>query len=276
MNRIKICALVLSTCLALGSFAGCNKEEDNVTSVNIIVTTATEASVSGEPSAITVVPATSAESDETVSTENEYIELDADGQEYANTIVSNFAEQYIVDFYWDSASIEQLFDFAYNYLKINSVDSISYETKGDITYETFTFEKANEVIGKYIGISMTELSLEVLQAPPDSHGDQPAGPYYEDSKIWYEAADGGNCTTFAVVDLVVNNFDGTLALRFTVYQIDMETYSQLDENGIKAYYELTPDEAKADSTISAVATGTAVVNVGQSGDYYMLSYHLDK
>ena len=166
---------------------------------------------------------------------------------------------------------EELLDFVHIHLKINANDSISYETKGDVTYETFTWEKAQSVAGKYFGILM-DYGYEDLMAPPGTYGDQPAGPYYEDGKIWYEAADGEMHTRIAIVDSVENYGDGTLTLKFTVYEIDYETFSGLDMDGVRAYYSLTPAEAATDSTLSVVTTGTAVVNVGQSGDYYLKSY----
>ena len=69
-----------------------------------------------------------------------------------------------------------------------------------------------------------------------------------------------------------NNGDGTITLNFTVYSIDLDTYSGLDSNGLKAYYKLTPDKAKQDKSLTKVKTGRATVDVGQSGSYYLISY----
>lgn len=272
MKRIKLCALALSTCLALGALTGCVSAKET----------------SAEPTTSEVTPATSDDattaSEETDATTEEsyeegaplpedfeYVELDAEGQQYANTFISNFAEQSMGDFNREDATIEDLMNFVHIYLKINAYDEISYETIGDVTYETFTWEKAQSIVGKYMGIVL-DIAYENLDAPSGAYGDQPAGPYYQDGKIYYEAADGEMHTSFAVVDAVENYYDGTLTLRFTVYSIDYEVYSGLDADGVRAYYKLTPDEAMADDTLTAIASGSAVVDVGQSGDYILISY----
>ena len=275
MKRIKICTLALSTCLALGAFSGCNKtEETTAAPVSIINTTASEAGSSED------IPETedavSSLIDEPVTTDVEYISFDAGRLEYANLFISDFAEQFITDIDRDSLSFEQLMDFVHIFLKINSRDSITYETNGDITYETFTFERASEVAKKHFGIFVSEAGCETLPAPPSTHGDQPAGPYYANGIIWYEASDGEIHNLIAIVDYGVNNTDGTQTLRFTIYAIDMETFSQIDTDELKSYYKLDADGAAADKTLGKVVSGTAVVGVGQSGDYYLISYKTDK
>ena len=67
-----------------------------------------------------------------------------------------------------------------------------------------------------------------------------------------------------------------MTLRFTIYEIDLRTFADIDDDGLRAYYTLTPDEAKADDTLTAYATGTAVVDVGQSGEYYLISCHAER
>lgn len=281
MKRIKICALALGTCIALGALAGCSSTEGTTASSAASETTAAISSetASSESSDSEATADTSASEeaqpetseDETVSGGVEIIELDAEGQKYANTFVSNFAEVSLYPMVSEDMTTEELLDFVHIHLKINANDSISYETKGDVTYETFTWEKAQSVVGKYFGILM-DYGYEDLIAPPGTYGDQPAGPYFEDGKIFYEAADGEMHTSIAIVDSVENYGDGTLTLKFTVYEIDYETFSGLDMDGVRAYYSLTPADAASDSTLSVVTTGTAVVNVGQSGDYYLKSY----
>ena len=284
MKKIKICALALGTCIALGALAGCGSTEGTTASSAASETTAASSSeaASSEASDSEATADTSASEeaqpdpetseDETVSGGAEIIELDADGQKYANTFVSNFAEVTLYPLVSQDMTTEELLDFVHIHLKINANDNISYETKGDVTYETFTWEKAQSVVGKYFNVYM-EYGYEDLLAPPGTYGDQAAGPYYEDGKIWYEAADGEMHTSIAIVDSVENpTGDGTLTLKFTIYEIDYETFSNLDMDGIRAYYKLTPAEAAADSTLSVVTTGTAIVDVGQSGDYYLRSY----
>ena len=171
----------------------------------------------------------------------------------------------------DTITTEELMDFVHIHLKINAYDNISYIKKGDVSYETFTWEKAQTVVGRYFGIFIDK-GYDDLSAPSGKYGDQAAGPYYEDGKIWYESADGEIRSNIAIVDKVVNNTDGTLTLKFTIYEIDYETFGNLDADGIRAYYKLSPSEAKGNSTLSVVTTGTAIVDVGQSGSYLLKTY----
>ncbi|MBP1586289.1 MAG: hypothetical protein ILP17_11415, partial [Lachnospiraceae bacterium] len=154
MKKIKICALALGTCIALGALAGCGSTEGTTASSAASETTAAISSeaASSESSDSEATADTSASEeaqpepetseDETVSGGAEIIELDADGQKYANTFVSNFAEVTLYPLVSQDMTTEELLDFVHIHLKINANDSISYETKGDVTYETFTWEKA--------------------------------------------------------------------------------------------------------------------------------------
>ena len=277
MKRLKVCSLVLSTCLTMGVVTGCFGDGKTPT------TAATGATDTSETAAPETDPTVAPETYDSSGVQNTsefdddgYIELTPDRQEYANIIVSNFAEQFITDFDWQDASTEQLMDFAHMFLKINKQDAISYEKKGDVTYETFTFNDAREVITKHIGVFISDVALEGMLAPSGSYGDQPAGPYYEDGRIWYEAADGESHNLVAIVDAIMNNYDGTYNLTFTIYAIDMDTYSQINMDELKAYYKMSRDQAANDSTLGEVVTGKATVSVGQSGEYYMLSYHTNK
>ncbi|MBR6209942.1 MAG: hypothetical protein IKQ81_02210 [Clostridiales bacterium] len=276
-NRlVKLITISAGACLILGSLAGCKPaEEPEATAAASEAQeeseTETEAPQASVATSDTEDPAESDPSADFVI-EPEYIELDSEEQKYVNTYITNFVEQYFFDFDSDSATAEQLLDFVHIHLKINAYDQISYETKGDITFETFTVSEATKVISKYFALYFTEDDCKALPAPPETYGDQPAGPFYEDGKIWYEAADGESYNLIGIVDSVLNNTDGTLTLEFTIYSIDYEVYNELDMDGIAAYYSMTPEQAAADSTLTRVKTGTAVVTNAQSGDYLLISY----
>ena len=276
-NRlVKLITISAGACLILGSLAGCKPaEEPEATAAASEAQeeseTETEAPQASVATSDTEDPSESDPSDDFVI-EPEYIELDSEEQKYVNTYITNFVEQYFFDFDSDSATAEQLLDFVHIHLKINAYDQISYETKGDITFETFTVSEATKVISKYFALYFTEDDCKALPAPPETYGDQPAGPFYEDGKIWYEAADGESYNLIGIVDSVLNNTDGTLTLEFTIYSIDYEVYNELDMDGIAAYYSMTPEQAAADSTLTRVKTGTAVVTNAQSGDYLLISY----
>lgn len=276
-NRlVKLITISTGACLILGSLAGCKPaEEPEATAAASEAQeeseTETEAPQASVATSDIEDPAESDPSDDFVI-EPEYLELDSEEQKYVNTYITNFVEQYFFDFDSDSATAEQLLDFVHIHLKINAYDQISYETKGDITFETFTVSEAIKVISKYFALYFTEDDCKALPAPPETYGDQPAGPFYEDGKIWYEAADGESYNLIGIVDSVLNNTDGTLTLEFTIYSIDYEVYNELDMDGITAYYSMTPEQAAADSTLTRVKTGTAVVTNAQSGDYLLISY----
>ena len=276
-NRlVKLITISAGACLILGSLAGCKPaEEPEATAAASEAQEESEAETEApQASVATSESETSeaAESSDDFVIEPEYIELGSEEQKYVNTYITNFVEQYFFDFDSDSATAEQLLDFVHIHLKINAYDQINYETKGDITFETFTVSEATKVISKYFALYFTEDDCKALPAPPETYGDQPAGPFYEDGKIWYEAADGESYNLIGIVDSVLNNTDGTITIEFTIYSIDYEVYNELDMDGIAAYYSMTPEQAAADSTLTRVKTGTAVVTNAQSGDYLLISY----
>ena len=276
-NRlVKLITISAGACLLLGSLAGCKpaEEPEEAAAASEAHEEAEAETEAPQASVATSESETSeaAESSDDFVIEPEYLELDSEEQTYANKYITNFVEQYFFDFDRDSATAEQLLGFVHIHLKINAYDQISYETKGDITFETFTVDKSIKVISKYFAVYFTEEDCKALPAPPTDYGDQPAGPFYEDGKIWYEAADGESYNLIGIVDSVLNNTDGTLTIEFTIYSIDYEVYSGLDMDGIAAYYSMTPEQAAADSTLTQVKTGTAVVTIAQSGDYSLISY----
>lgn len=276
MKKIKTYAICLCACLGLGCFAGCSttgspepavtNKSEVTSSENVVDTSVSESSEE-----------TNALSDPSLDTEpdgnDEYVYVLEDiDQEYVNTFISNFVESYFYDYDREYATAERILDFAHIHLKINSRDSISYARKGEISYETFTLDKARSIAAKYFGLLLDDDECMSLPNPPDSFGDQPAGPYYEDGKIWYQAADGESYNLIGIVNSITNNGDGTLTISYTIYSIDWDTYSQLDNSELKAYYKMTPAMAESDNTLSKVKTGSAVAGVGQSGEYYLISY----
>ncbi len=295
MKRVKICALALSACMAAGAMAGCKKtEETSVPSGSILDTVTSESSSEAETiatisEAVTPESSSEATSEDTQSTSESKaasatsdtkatsgddlkISLDAESQEYANTFITNFVEQYFWDFDGPSASIDRYLDFVHMHLKINSPDSVTDVKNGDLTFETFQAEKAQTITGKYFGVALKDEDIKKLSVPPSTYGEFSAGPYYSDGMIWYQAGSGESYNQIGIVDIITNNGDGTLTVKFTIYAIDLDTYSTLDSNGLKAYYKLTPAKASMEKTLSKVSYGTAVVGVSQSGTYYLKSY----
>ena len=274
MKRFKISALLLSTCLAMGAFAGCSqssaspaKSDGTVANINENFKINVSEGVASEISEVmkddsdvdgdSLAPADDSDAPATDSNVARQI--------YANTFVSAFAEQNISEMDIYTLSNEDLTDFVRLNLKFHSTDLISYEPKGEMLFETFELSTAHDVIRDYFGVFITDVFTDKFAAPPEGHGDQPAGPFFEDGKIWYEAYDIEFSNRFAVVDSFTSNEDGTMTLTFTVYEAGPDA-------DINACYRLTPEEAAADETLNIVTKGSAVVSVGQSGAYYLYSY----
>ena len=262
MKNVKICALALSAGFMLCSTAGCFKKNVPPVSSSLAVTATSSSETTAAPS----------ESEKASEPEGSLgsIELDAQRQEYANGFITTFARQYISKFDAANAGIEQYADFAHIYFVINGYKQISNQKKGDLSFEVFSFADANGIVAKYFGVLLKEEDCKKLPAPPSTYGDQPAGPFFEDGKFWYEAAGGETYNILAVVDSCKNNGDGTQTLYFTVYMVDSEEYS--NDEGFKKYLKLTPSEAKNDKTLKKSATGIATVDIAESGDYLMKYY----
>ena len=259
---------MLCTSLMAGTLAGCHAAKEPV-----VTTTASSEAVTSKEDPTT---AGSPESSET-SNSNEYIIVfDNNAQEYANSFITGFAGNYFKNYEKGKGSLEDYLDFAFVYLKYNTDDSIGYKTKGEVSYQTITFAQAMRIAGQMFGTVLKEEDCKALPAPPSTYGDNGDGPYYEDGKIWFMAADGEEQNCIAIVDSARNNLDGTITLNFTVYAINMKTYLDLDEEKIKEYCKMTPEKAQADQTLEKVSTGTATVGVTESGGYYLLSYKTEK
>lgn len=292
MKRFKISALLLSTCLALGALVGCSqssaspaKSDGTVANINEnfkinvsegvaseiseVVYDDADALTSGSP--VTPVDdsdtpsATDTTENDSVPADDDNIDPDVARQIYANAFVSAFAEQNISEIDIYKVSNEELTDFVRIFLKFHSTDLISYEPKGEMLFETFELSTAHDVIRDYFGVFITDVFTDKFAAPPEAHGDQPAGPFFEDNKIWYEAYDVEFSNRFAVVDSFTSNEDGTMTLTFTVYEAGADA-------DLTECYRLTPEEAASDSTLNIVTKGSAIVSVGQSGAYYMNYY----
>ena len=273
MKKIKISALLLSMSLALGALAGCSqssaspaKSDGTVANINENFKINVSEGVASEISEVVYDDADALTSGSPVTpADDDNIDPDVARQIYANAFVSAFAEQNISEIDIYKVSNEDLTDFVRLFLKFHSTDLISYEPKGEMLFETFELSTAHDVIKNFFGVFITDVFTDKFAAPPEAHGDQPAGPFFEDNKIWYEAYDVEFSNRFAVVDSFTSNEDGTMTLTFTVYEAGADA-------DLTECYRLTPEEAASDSTLNIVTKGSAIVSVGQSGAYYMNYY----
>ena len=275
MKKLKIFTAVLSAGLMLGALAGCTDTKATESSAASTETTHdvikfTDELTQGEPTVVSM-------SDGPVTVESPVIDNPFDGepmtfsgeeQQKANVFISNFAEVFFADYDSANMNVAQLLNFAHIHYTINSNKTLKYEDKDGITYETFTLVDALKTIGKYFGTGIKEDDLNKLPAP--SANEQ--GPCYADGKIWFHSAAGESYNRIGIVDTARSNSDGTITLYFTIYTIDWEVYSNMSAVGIKSYYQLSPEKAASDKTLTKTATGTAKVSVGQSGGYTLLSY----
>ena len=274
MNNKLRNVLTIGTVAALAaSFASCSSEPAPTSAV-------AETAVIAETSAATVISEVAPETSAAAQTEGpadyfEMLEMDSDRQLYANTFITGFVEQYFTYYDRETAGIEQIMDFIYLNLKLNSFDSLSHETRGEVAFETFTAEDAQSMASRYFGMLITDDELNALPVPLETYGDQPAGPYYADGKVWYEEADGQIYNRIGIVNSISNPGDGTLILDFSIYTIDVDRYWSLTLDELRGLYALTPEQADADSLLSLTSSGTATVGVSQSGEYYLISYSAD-
>lgn len=280
MKRFKLSTIVLSTCLALSALAGCS--QGSAPAAGTMPDRATSYESEGVASEISAIiydadasvdtPAEDSEDQaaggSTGSATEEYFDPDEAGQIYANAFVSAFAEQNISEMDTENLTVEEYLDFVHIYLKNQATDLISYEPKGEMLFETFTLASAHEVIKVFFGFFTSDVFGSGLEAPPEAHGDQPAGPFYEDGRFWYEACDTEGSNRFAIVDSYTVNEDGTMTLGFTIYEAG-------PNDNLYECYRLSPEEAAADSTINIVTNGSATVRINQSGEYSLIYYKAD-
>jgi len=280
MKRFKLSTIVLSTCLALSALAGCS--QGSAPAEGTMPDRATSHESEGVASEISAIiydadasvdtPAEDSEDQaaggSTGSATEDYFDPDEAGQIYANAFVSAFAEQNISEMDTENLTVEEYLDFVHIYLKNQATDLISYEPKGEMLFETFTLASAHEVIKVFFGFFTSDVFGSGLEAPPEAHGDQPAGPFYEDGRFWYEASDTEGSNRFAIVDSYTVNEDGTVTLGFTVYEAG-------PNDNLYECYRLSPEEAAADSTINIVTNGSATVRINQSGEYSLIYYKAD-
>lgn len=264
MKRSKICALVLSACMALGAFAACDDPNATTTTTT---TAESSASESVSDSSIVFTDESSATSESTEA-KAEKIVFEGDAQTNANTFITNFTEIYFANYSKETATLERYLDFAHIHFKVNSQDKIKYENLDGGDYETIAFADILSTVGKYFNVGVSEDECKKLPSPSKDV----QGPAYKDGRVWFHGGAGESYSSIGIVDYALNTGDGNLTLVFTIYQIKWEVYNELRDDDIKKYYKLTPEKAAADNTLEKVGTGTAYVGVGQSDGYFLLDY----
>ena len=265
----------------------CKAEEANETS-GAATTTDGENDDDADTTVGTEEPESTANPEATEKTEDTSgrITLSGDNQKYANTFLTNFAEQYFYTkfvfgggeqpgvFDVKNAKIDDVMTFVCLHVYHNDKAAYKSTKKGNCNYLTISFDKAAEVCGRYFNYTLKKETCKKLPAPSGDKSNQGFGPYYEDNKIWtvLKDSDLNAFREIAVVDHVKNNEDGTMTLYFTIYAIEYEVFDKLKGDDIKKYYALTPSEAQKDKTLSRDLTGVANVSITQSGKYLINTY----
>lgn len=174
----------------------------------------------------------------------------------ANIFLSNFAEQYgFTSYRVSDHNVQLLMDFAHRYTKINASGNISY----DAQYEVITLDYANTVLDRFFGDSVSAAELSSFPAPSYSYDPGYRGPYYQNSYIYYEAADGATTTEFVVVDSVHSFPDGTYDMLFTRYEV-LDFFDSIGGLAVTDYYySMTPQQAASSADIQRIGEGWATV-----------------
>lgn len=182
--------------------------------------------------------------------------LTGDMQYEANIFLSNFAEQYgFTSYRVSDHDVQLLMDFAHRYAKINASANISYDRQ----YEVITLDYANTVLDRFFGDSVTAGELQSFPAPTYSYDSSYHGPYYQNSRIYYDAADGATTTDFVVVDSVHAFPDGTYDMLFTKYEL-LDFYDSIGGLAVtEDYYSMTPQQAAAAPDLQKIGEGFATV-----------------
>ena len=210
----------------------------------------------------------------------ETITYEGESRKKVNVFISNFAEQNFYSspdagrFDVSNAKVEDLLTFVYFHIKLNSYRDFENVTKGECHYAAFSFDKAAQVVGRYMSCMLKEDDCKKLPAAPATFEGGSFGPFYEDGKVLLVDGDGERYTNIGVVDHADNTGDGTLTLYFAIYDIDYEIYDDLSDEQLEKYYTLTIEEADNDTALTKYRTGVATVDVGQSGDYYLMTYEV--
>ena len=290
MKRIKTIALALTACIVLPTVSACSLKKapestpadqaDHVITISPEQTTA--ASGSPEETAESTAKEVSEKTEDTAGR----ITFSGETQKYANTFLTNFAEQYFYTkfvfnggenpgvFDVKNADVKDVMTFVCLHVYHNDRGAYKNTKKGNCNYLTISFEKAAEVCGRYFNYTLKKEACKKLGTPSGDKGNQGFGPYYADDKIWTVLKDGdlNPFRDIAVVDYAKANDDGTMTLYFTIYSIDYEVFNKLKGDDIKKYYALTPSEAKKDEKLIGGVTGIANVSITQSGKYRLNTY----
>lgn len=177
-------------------------------------------------------------------------ELTGDIQYAANIFLSNFAEQNFNNYSSDRIDVDQLMNFAHLYAKINKNSVISYEEKDGKYFEVISLNDINSIINRYFTVSLSDTDCRKYKDSEYS--------FYNDKKLYYEAADGEAYNRMAIVEEIKAVSDGKYQMTFSVFDLDLDKY--FEYNGVdKSYYKLTLDEVRDNKDLKIQSSGEAIV-----------------
>lgn len=191
------------------------------------------------------------------------VEMSASQQYWANIFVSDFIEQDLTGFDTEQATLLEMADFAHMFCKINRRSAIGYEGG----YETVSLADTNALTQRFFNRTL---------APADGvlyTNEWGMEWKYQNGKFYFPAADGEAYNRFAVVSEYQNLPDGSVTLRFDVYELGLEEYFNTGMDS--RLYHMTADQARMEEAVGRIVRlggGTAKAwpyetNSGDEGFY---------
>lgn len=263
MAKRKVVALVsvLVFLLALSStfgFLAWKHGKEQGTKERVII----HESSAPSPALETASPSTKPEVTETE------VSLSANEQYEANIFLSNFAETNMESFTPQTASVNELVNFAFGHNYFNG-NSAGYESSNGHYFRTLPLDKVNAILDRFFGRTLSQSEAQQYS------GEGPLSEdfYYASGKFYIPAADGATIGSVVIVDHLYKRSDGTYRAEFTMYS--PRGYDSVS-SGSREVYSMTPAQAASSSFFDGViGQGTAVMTPYEykgRHSYHLVSY----
>ena len=167
----------------------------------------------------------------------------------ANVFLGNIVEQRHNDegpySFGTDSDIYDLVFFAFKYTDMHSFEDFGM----DGSKTTLTLEQVNRVLGRFLGIELTEEQAEKF--PQNDH------EYYRDGVFCCTVPDGEIFMDIAIVKEINGLEDGTCEMHFDIYSPDVDLYGS-GEKDIEELLHLSASEAESVADIYFRAEGRAI------------------
>ena len=192
------------------------------------------------------------------------VELSSKEQQKINLFLSNFAEQRMTHYDFDSSDVDELSYYAYNWSVINKPSNVKIE--GD--YYKIGFDTIKSLAKKYFG---RDISDDIMYSYPwkDAYGGFAKNGWY-----YIPAADGESYALLAIADTVRELEKDVYIVDFSVYELDIDEYRDNNDSVPKKFYTLSPTQASSASDLTLSSTGRAVITRSDNS-YILENYSLN-